>query len=303
MSSFRIVSFDGGGVRGALSIRIFKRLCDKFPSLLESIDLFSGTSTGSLIALPLAYGLSPNELDDFYCFENMKYIFTPKRNNLFRPKYNNKHLKKTFSKCVPEDITLKDLKKYVIIPSFNVKGYTNPVWEIVFFNNIQDSSISDTYVVDAALASCSAPTYFPSYKGFIDGGVIANSPTTASVILSKSLIKSISNFNKIKLLSIGTGDTPDSIKSNTTNWGIVQWAINSPFNIKTMILDVVLERKTDLEHLYCTELLGKNYFRINPILKSSIKLDNFKRVNDLKSTADSVNLDSCYEYIRNYFLN
>ena len=302
MSSFKIVSFDGGGVKGALSIRIFKRLCLKYPNLLNNIDLFAGTSTGSLIALPLAFGLTPTEVDNFYNYNNMKYIFTPKRINLFRPKYNNKHLRRIFTSYIPETTVLKDLKKYVFIPSFNVKGYTRPVWEIVFFNNFQDNTISNTYVIDAALASCAAPTFFPSHKGFIDGGVIANSPTTSAIMLSKSILKSITSFNQIKLLSIGTGDTPDYIKSNTTNWGIMQWAINSPFNIRTMILDVVLERKVDLENLYCTELLKNNYHRINPNLPNTIHLDDFNKVKELKSIADTYDLSSTYNFLENYFL-
>lgn len=302
MSTFKIVTFDGGGVKGALSIRIFKRLCDRYPTLLDNVDLFAGTSTGSLIALPLAYGLSPNEIDNFYSYKNTKYIFSPKRNNLFRPKYSNKHLANVFLDYVPKETTLNDLKKYVIIPSFNVKGYTKPVWEIVFFNNLQDNAISKTYALDAVLASCAAPTYFPSHKGFIDGGVIANSPTTPSIILSKSTFKSITKFDDIKLLSIGTGDTPDYIKSNTTNWGVMQWAINSPFKIKTMILDVALERKVDLEDMYCNELLKNNYFRINPTLHSTITLDDYRRVHELKEFGDSIDLSAAYNFIENIFL-
>lgn len=54
MAPFRIISFDSGGVRGALSARILKRLSNKFPNLISRTHLFAGTSTGSLIALGLA---------------------------------------------------------------------------------------------------------------------------------------------------------------------------------------------------------------------------------------------------------
>ena len=56
MTRYRIMTFDGGGVRGSLMATLVKRLVDQFPKLLEQVDLFAGTSTGSVVALTLASG-------------------------------------------------------------------------------------------------------------------------------------------------------------------------------------------------------------------------------------------------------
>jgi len=66
MSHYRILSLDGGGIRGYLTILLLERLEEKCPGFLEQIDLFAGASTGSIIALALAHGKSPTEVRKLY---------------------------------------------------------------------------------------------------------------------------------------------------------------------------------------------------------------------------------------------
>ena len=47
---FVILSLDGGGCRGYMSIRLLERVCDEAPGFLDRVDLFAGTSTGSIRA-------------------------------------------------------------------------------------------------------------------------------------------------------------------------------------------------------------------------------------------------------------
>ncbi|EKX34472.1 hypothetical protein GUITHDRAFT_80524, partial [Guillardia theta CCMP2712] len=51
LPEFRILSLDGGGVRGILSAVILARLLKAVPTFLDNVDLLAGTSTGGLIAL------------------------------------------------------------------------------------------------------------------------------------------------------------------------------------------------------------------------------------------------------------
>ena len=55
-SIFNILSFDGGGLRGALSIKLLEKIQSKISDIVKTSNMISGTSTGSLIALGLAYG-------------------------------------------------------------------------------------------------------------------------------------------------------------------------------------------------------------------------------------------------------
>ncbi len=132
MKNFKILSFDGGGIKGALSTRIILRLTEKYPNLLEDIDLFAGTSTGALIALSLAYSKNAYVVDNLYNEENVKKVFSKKRPNLFRPKFSHKYLLKELKTYFPEDLKVKDLEPYVFIPAFSTNGFTSNSWEPVF---------------------------------------------------------------------------------------------------------------------------------------------------------------------------
>ena len=60
MSHYRVLSLDGGGIRGLLTAVILERLEAANP-FLSHVDLFAGTSTGGILALGLAAGYSPTE--------------------------------------------------------------------------------------------------------------------------------------------------------------------------------------------------------------------------------------------------
>ena len=143
MSTFRIISFDGGGIKGALSTRILKRLYLDNPNLLKKTNLFAGTSTGALIALSLAYGFNGKEIDDIYCYKNIKNIFSPKRFNLLHPRYKDKSLKNFIESTISKEATLNDLQKYVFIPAFHLKGVNQDHWQGVFFNNLTKNITSN----------------------------------------------------------------------------------------------------------------------------------------------------------------
>lgn len=40
---------------------------------------------------------------------------------------------------------------------------------------------TDLFVWDAAMRTSAAPTYFPVYNGYVDGGVVANDPSALAV--------------------------------------------------------------------------------------------------------------------------
>ena len=60
----RILSFDGGGIRGIFQAAFLSYIEDV--SLLPGIDLLAGTSTGAIIAVALSLGIKPKELVTFY---------------------------------------------------------------------------------------------------------------------------------------------------------------------------------------------------------------------------------------------
>lgn len=301
MNSFRIISFDGGGIRGVIATGILKKLCSKYPELTEKTDMFAGTSTGGLIAIALACGRNADYIDNLYCYENIKNIFRRPHLNLITPKYNDMALKRFLKETIPENLTIEDVEKYLFIPSFNVKGNKHGTWTPVFFNNLSDNLYSSCTLIDSALATCAAPTYFPSHKNFIDGGVVANNPSMISMIYAMKYLKPRPLFKNIKILSIGTGSDMNKLSESTRGWGALQWAVNPLSSVKMPLVSIMLN-DGDLSHIYCSELLKDNYFRVNPRLKTNIAIDDYKIVPDLKNEVKNLDLTRCYKYIEDNFL-
>ena len=301
MKNFKILSFDGGGVKGALSIEILIRLVNTFPNLLNEVDLFTGTSTGAIIAAFLAKGIPLKELNNLYTTKIAKDIFSPSKLNLIRPKFNNNSLKELINNYFQEDFKISDFKKYIFIPAFYLGDKEKNSWEPVFFNNLSINSTNNFIARDAILASAAAPTYFPSHKNYIDGGVIANSPTAISIL------STLSSFPKYKiedivLLSIGTGNSPEKIIGKTENWGILQWSFHPFSKMKSPLLALLMDGMSDLEDMYCKEFLKNNYFRINPRVPKFIELDDYKFIPYLRAVGNTCDLSKLNKFIENIFL-
>lgn len=82
----RILTLDGGGIHGVLTLQILRRveqiLGPRYPAkagrfvLADHFDLIAGTSTGAIIASMLAWGASVDEIERFYV-ESSPDIFVP----------------------------------------------------------------------------------------------------------------------------------------------------------------------------------------------------------------------------------
>lgn len=292
-STFNILSFDGGGLRGTLSIHLLKKLQNLSPNIIKTTNMISGTSTGSLIALGLAYGLSAEEISNLYSKENIEYIFDKSYSQIARPKYDNDHLKEVLLRIFPENLKLKDLGKLVIIPAFYL-GDENNSWKAMFYNNIPNSPTEDFRVVDVAMASSAAPVFFPTYERNIDGGIIATDPSLASIVYSidKTLGKSIEN---IRLLSFGTGYYYNSIKQDTSNWGAIDWVVSKDPDLP--IISVTLEGNAQVSQIFSKKLLQDNYYRLNPRMNRDISMDDVKAIDYLTKLAKEYDMTECVSWI------
>src|SRR5215831_7828584 len=74
-TTYRILSCDGGGIRGVITAKLLQALD---PSVIKNIDLFAGTSTGSIIALGLASGVPIDTIVELYSSQkSCSKIFQP----------------------------------------------------------------------------------------------------------------------------------------------------------------------------------------------------------------------------------
>ncbi len=220
--NFKILSIDGGGIKGLYSACILQQFEQKYNcKIADHFDLICGTSTGGLIALALSMNKRASDIADFYA-KNGQYIF-PYNNKfkrfygafkqiLWKGKYNNEVLKSKIEEFIGTETKMKDASALLCIPSFNLTlgkpiVFKYPHKEGQFF---RDGEIK---MVDVALATSAAPTYFPiaeldypNLKGqFIDGGVWANNPTLCGLLEALNyFVGDNKKFDTYSILSIAS---------------------------------------------------------------------------------------------------
>ncbi len=300
MARYRIMTFDGGGVRGSLMATLVKRLVDRFPRLLEEVDLFAGTSTGSVVALTLASGRTADTLVDFYSIENLRSAFSPARFHLLKPKYDNANFRNLLESHFPGNPCLGDLNKHkILVPSFKLDDPGKHDWRPVFSHNFPGSHHLDDPVVDVALRSAAAPTIFPSHEGHIDGGMMANNPSTAAIAFALGQHEPRPGLEDVSLLSLGTGLTPTIISLNTKGWGIVQWMLNPFRSPSTPLLNILFDGVVEGDAIMSRHLLRPRYWRLNPPLPRHTALDDWKAIPELIQTANDYDLQPTFDWIEN----
>ena len=305
MAHYRILSLDGGGIRGVLTATLLQRLEEASPGFLSQVDLFAGTSTGGILALGLAAGLTPTECRRLYVTEGGFIFFNStaravlELGNLGGPKYDNDNLRRALLDEFA-DVTLADLPRKVLISSFAVDNHpANPAawrtWKPKFFHNYPGpESDGAQRVVDVALRTSAAPTYFPMYQEFVDGGVSANNPSMCALAQALNAPTGGQKLDDIRLLSVGTGQRSQYLTVRDVNWGVVEWAPH--------LVNLLMEGSNGLGDYQCRQVLGANYFRLNPVLPEAIGLDAVGRVAELETIAADAELDAAIEWLRNTFL-
>ena len=186
---FRILSLDGGGIKGTFSaafLATLEELTGK--SVVRHFDLIAGTSTGGIIALALGLGLPAQEVLGFYLEHGPKiFPVTGIRRRAFRHWVRSKHRVDALRTAVSEilgDRRLGESQTRLVIPAFDaVSG------DIRLFKTAHHPRFKLDYrelASDIALATSAAPTYFPVFHSgdggrFMDGGIWANNPTAVAV--------------------------------------------------------------------------------------------------------------------------
>jgi patatin-like phospholipase/acyl hydrolase len=184
-----VLALDGGGAKALFTAHLLARLeQDLGVSISDSFDLVAGTSAGGIVALALGAGLRPREIVDHYA-ELVQTVFPRSRRRLWRaprrltsPTYDASALRAALE-GVLGDRVLGDSTKRLVIPSWDVqKGGVH------IFKTPHHSRLTRDWripMVDVAMATSAAPTYFPAAKvdghRLIDGGIWANNPSVVAI--------------------------------------------------------------------------------------------------------------------------
>lgn len=275
---YRILSIDGGGVRGVIPAIVLQSLEKKLGGRLsEHFDLFAGTSTGSILASALALGMTAADALALYRVHGQTVFPGRLRRLLSRivriptqgfsaAKYSGDGLSMALA-AVFKDAKLSDVKKPLLIVAFDTFQRAPHIFK-------SWNGYSDYPVWVACRSSSSAPTYFPAF-GFkteqgtfslVDGGVVANNPAACALAEAVSLNGGGLPHGAI-IASFGTGKSTNPITLKQAQaWGILQWA--------PRIIDVLMD-SSEAVHYQIGQILGPRYFRFQTTLSPTFEaMDN-----------------------------
>lgn len=225
---FTILSLDGGGIRGLYTASLLARLEDAHGiNIRNHFDLITGTSTGGIIALALALGIPPKEIENFY-LDHGPRIFKPRRLHglrwLFGVKYPQQPLTDAL-RAVFDERTLADCDKRVVIPTYDL-GHRS----VRLFKTPHHERLRMDWKVPAwqvALATSAAPTFLPASTAtddlrLIDGGMWANNPAIVGIAEAVSMLGV--PLDAIRVLSLGTTRSVKERARSLDRGGLFHWA-------------------------------------------------------------------------------
>ncbi len=236
---FRILSIDGGGIRGIFPAAVLAGLERRFTngrSIADYFDLIAGTSTGGILALGLGGGYSARELLELYTIRGYE-VFPPfaaspvgrlkawlrDQKHYARYLYDCDALKRLLTDKLGDRL-FGDSRVRLCIPAF--EGRHSEVF--VFKTPHHPDYKTDRFerMVTVGLATAAAPTYFRplEHQGYtlVDGGVWANNPIMLAVI--EALICFEIGYNQIDVLSLGCGDDKYVVSpSEIAKGGLWHW--------------------------------------------------------------------------------
>ncbi len=235
---FKILSIDGGGIKGLYSSTILEHFEERFgSSISDHFDMVCGTSTGGLIALAISLKIPATKISKIYTLHGSKIfpsyskIVSKYKQVCGGGKFTDIELRKALFEVFGEK-KLAESNNLLCIPSYSITD-ARP-WIFKFDHKEGDLSRDNkAKYVDIALATSAAPTYFPlaqieyyDNKQFIDGGVWANNPTLTGLIEALTyFVGEGKEFQQISILSISslshTGGKPTGLKRERDflDWG------------------------------------------------------------------------------------
>ena len=218
---FRILSIDGGGIRGIFPAAFLAGLEERYldgQPISRYFDLITGTSTGGIIAIGLGAGLRASDIASLY-IERGCEVFPPASGlsrsfrslaQLVRYRYDRKALTTILTDLLGERL-LGDSEVRLCIPSFD--GTHGDLYIFKTPHHPDFRLDAKEKMVKVAAATSAAPTFYrPLEDGgytFVDGGVGGNNPTMIG------LVDALSCFSvprgRVRILSLGCGENPYTV--------------------------------------------------------------------------------------------
>lgn len=253
---YRVLSLDGGGMRGIYTAAFLARLTDQFarkrgdPALDLGLgfDLITGTSTGAIVGCALAVGRPMTEVVALYRKHGPKIFphrLTGKRSAIYRAtqgdrfvRQGDKALRQALRGVLGETTMLDVFEQRQI--SLSIPAVLMSEHRAWVFKKTPKSGVRDDHypLVDVCTATSAAPIYRslaaiddPNTPGgppqvFADGGLWANNPIMVGLVDALTIAD---NDRPIEIFSLGTCPRPegDHLDAETAHRSMLDWRLGA----------------------------------------------------------------------------
>jgi predicted acylesterase/phospholipase RssA len=259
---FQILALSGGGYRGLFTARNLELMEEQYGGhVADRFDLIAGTSVGAIMALALACRVPAKDLRELF-EKHGGEIFKPRglTAGWLGAKYDSASLRKLLEtdKYLGKRL-LGESKTRLLIPAVNYTTGAPQAFKTPHHENFgRDHRLS---MVDIAMATSAAPTYFPIYKmnsqQYVDGGLIANAPGLLAVHEARTFLNR--DPADIHLLAIGTASSRVTADPTLTlDRGIKRWG--------RKVFDLTISAQESLSKFMLGHTLSNRYLDMDVVL-------------------------------------
>lgn len=324
MQPIRILSIDGGGIRGLIPALILAEIEKRTNQpIAELFDIMAGTSTGGILALGLNIPATPDTQQPKFTAQALADLYQKRGGEIFEQSLwekmksllDNGFDHGPIERIIQEyfgEVELRDALQQVIVTAYDIERRCT-----YYFNSeLAKNKPEENFLMRAvARATSAAPTYFEPTQltneevfSLIDGGVFANNPSMLAYIeakkqhdqhkmlmaaneprsrqLSTAHVDARHIEENFIMLSLGTGSSRKPYTYDKAKaWGLVEWV--------RPIIDILMQGTAETVDYQMKHLLpprlggGRRYYR----LSTTIAADHADMTN-----ASSENLEALAIY-------
>jgi len=261
----------GGGFLGLFSAFYLAEVEKSIGCPIASLfDLVAGTSIGGITALAIAAEIPLERVVSFF-EEHGPTIFSSRRapqsgigrfsdlwKSVIKPKYSANPLRAAIDELFGTGTLLGDLKHPIVVPALNMTQGSTKVFKTPhnsrFFNDWELT------VLDVAMATSAAPTFFPIAEVrdelYVDGGLFANAPDLVAYHELTQFLDAKSS--EIRMLSIGTTMAKYSLAhEDGVDYGSYKWMLDA------RLFSTMLSAQQQITEFMMSHILGDRYIRID----------------------------------------
>ncbi len=244
---------------------------------------------------------------------NSEDLFSPKYTRIGKMNVIKDYFKDTLIEQALTEVLITSYSTSLRMPFF----FTSIIRKEKNYKQENFRMVCEGYTMEqAAMATSAAPTYFRPYAipalnrpdpdyTLVDGGVVANNPTSIAIIEAMNSYKMKTghdlNLDEILVVSLGTGRKSRKLDINEIeNWGQLKWM--------EPLINVTMSGQNEIVDYQMEQLLSKGnsqekqYYRFQPQypdIQTTGTQESY-RINDAMDDASESNIDNLKKVTRDF---